>query len=498
MASQNTSISDLSAKTNKPQQKSDEENLKRTKDFSNVNYLFQQIDNVYRPYRTYFTTETKKFFISGILLFLASFTITLYCSYQSGLGLNLKSFKKENEFCNPSQKWLQLITESLNIDKAKASSACIAMSGLTHNGTEPITIALALIAIQATLAIAIAFSESRSKTQTTQTANLSFFISLFVSAFIGATVLDSFGRYGTWGIILQAAILFCSCYLTNIGNALNRDFAEDRKKWEKTLDKWKGIYGKCLHDSNLTEKNHYRYYLRLIRFSFLFCITLTMSPAFIISIVQKNSLINPPTKYLFPFILSWILLTILVLEHILVTYFLNADILIVLDDLDKEACEENQNKPKPSIWLFYLCLLILIFSFALFFIYAFNPSTCQLTASFFSLILFIILILFIFHNKNLEKIRKLFPINKLIKPIRYHNLKMEYNNLRQEYDKLKEEIKSFKEKQLQEASQTKETINQQQLTEMINLLRRQNEEIQILISQNSQRQKKSRRHLFKF
>lgn len=75
---------------------------------------------------------------------------------------------------------------------------------------------------------------------------------------------------------------------------------------------------------------------------------------------------------------------------------------------------------------------------------------------------------------------------------------MEYNNLRQEYDKLKEEIKSFKEKQLQEASQTKETINQQQLTEMINLLRRQNEEIQILISQNSQRQKKSRRHLFKF
>lgn len=75
---------------------------------------------------------------------------------------------------------------------------------------------------------------------------------------------------------------------------------------------------------------------------------------------------------------------------------------------------------------------------------------------------------------------------------------MEYNNLRQEYDKLKEEIKSFKEKQLQEVSQTKETINQQQLTEMINLLRRQNEEIQILISQNSQRQKKSRRHLFKF
>lgn len=75
---------------------------------------------------------------------------------------------------------------------------------------------------------------------------------------------------------------------------------------------------------------------------------------------------------------------------------------------------------------------------------------------------------------------------------------MEYNNLRQEYDKLKEEIKSFKEKQLQEASQTRETINQQQLTEMINLLRRQNEEIQILISQNSQRQKKSRRHLFKF
>ena len=75
---------------------------------------------------------------------------------------------------------------------------------------------------------------------------------------------------------------------------------------------------------------------------------------------------------------------------------------------------------------------------------------------------------------------------------------MEYNNLRQEYDKLKEEIKSFKEKQLQEASQTKETINQQHLTEMINLLRRQNEEIQILISQNSQRQKKSRRHLFKF
>lgn len=75
---------------------------------------------------------------------------------------------------------------------------------------------------------------------------------------------------------------------------------------------------------------------------------------------------------------------------------------------------------------------------------------------------------------------------------------MEYNNLRQEYDKLKEEIKSFKEKQLQEASQTRETINQQQLTEMINLLRRQNEKIQILISQNSQRQKKSRRHLFKF
>lgn len=75
---------------------------------------------------------------------------------------------------------------------------------------------------------------------------------------------------------------------------------------------------------------------------------------------------------------------------------------------------------------------------------------------------------------------------------------MEYNNLRQEYDKLKEEIKSFKEKQLQEASQTKETINQQQLIEMSNLLRRQNEEIQILISQNSQRQKKSRRHLFKF
>lgn len=213
---------------------------------------------------------------------------------------------------------------------------------------------------------------------------------------------------------------------------------------------------------------------------------------------SKNSLINPSTKYLFLFILSWILLTILALGHILVTYFLNADILIVLDDLNKEACEENQNKPKPSIWLFYLCLLILIFSFALFFIYAFNPSPCQLTANFFSLILFIILILFIFHNKNLEKIRKIFPINKLIKPIRYHNLKMEYNNLRQEYDKLKEEIKSFKEKQLQEASQTRETINQQQLTEMINLLRRQNEEIQILISQNSQRQKKSRRHLFKF
>lgn len=258
MATSATKNNVTTAKENKAHQ----QNTKNAKKIIKYSYFFSQIDNIYRPYKTYFTTNILYYVEIGILLFFLGFGFSAWFTYNHPYlsGLNSQLITEIQQYysdapedaskpdglslCGISQieSVLSSLQGPLSLDKARTLEACVAMETIIGDN-DPINILSTLIGLQATLAIAIAFTEAKDKKTVSQKiASLSFIIYLFAITFSGATIWSTLNKYKIWGVVLNITLLLVSYCLVKIGNLTNSDYTKDIHEWEKRLKDYRAIY----------------------------------------------------------------------------------------------------------------------------------------------------------------------------------------------------------------------------------------------------------------
>lgn len=258
MAATNIENANNKVKENKNSQQNAEDSEENIFEYS---YLFSRIDNIYRPYKTYFSTNISHYILIAIALFSLGFAFSAWLTYNyphlsSLSGQAIKEIqrylnKHENipningmSLCSipPIEATLSSLQGLFSLDQAKTMETCVAMATVLGNN-DSINILLALIAVQSTLAIAIAFTKAGDKKEAAgKIADLSLLIFLFSSIFSGATVLSTFNSYRIWGVILNIALLLASYCLTDIGNLTNSNYIEELSEWEKKLKNYREVY----------------------------------------------------------------------------------------------------------------------------------------------------------------------------------------------------------------------------------------------------------------
>jgi len=223
-------------------------------------YFFSQIDNIYRPYKTYFTTNILTHVLIAFFLFVLSFSLSVVIIYiYPLLGLDSQSITEIQKYVNNNKDiskpdglplctipQIQSVLSSLqglfSLDKAKTLGTCVSMATIIGDN-DPINILLALVALLATLVVAIAFiKESDSKTIVRRIANLSLSICWFVACFGGATILCIFNGYKMWGIIVDIALILISCWLMYTSNVINYEYGKELYEWKEKLNYYHKIY----------------------------------------------------------------------------------------------------------------------------------------------------------------------------------------------------------------------------------------------------------------
>lgn len=256
------------------------------KDFSDVIYLFQQVDKsraAQRPIPYIFSPHFKNilivmsvsFFATLILFFLAVCSspnafnlpddsdIPIFCTSlfdqadpseisPTAQTQEVSSHPAENEI--PLFHFLSAPLLTQHSSNANALKACIIMSNTIPDGFDMYAFILALLAFQAALAIAIVCDGGKEKVGTKSQyaslialGNLSLATSIFTAVFLGITIAEAFKDWNLLGLFGFLSAFLASCKLSHIScikvfdanrskNWL-RKLYEEKKKYIQTYNK---------------------------------------------------------------------------------------------------------------------------------------------------------------------------------------------------------------------------------------------------------------------
>ncbi len=240
-------------------------------------YLFSQIDNTYRPYKTYFTTNIWTHIRTTIVLFLFSIFFFVWIIYNFPLlvpsSQSMDASKLDRlPLCTiqPIQSTLSSLRGLFSLDEARMLGTCVSMATIIGDN-DPINISLTLVALLATLTVAVAFTkESDNKAIVRRIAKLSLFIHWFVTCFGGATIWCVFNSHKVLGVVLDIVIIVISGCLMYTSNVINYEYGKQLREWKEKLNYYRKIY-KQIIDSGSFAKHRIadkEYSFRVGRLSF--------------------------------------------------------------------------------------------------------------------------------------------------------------------------------------------------------------------------------------
>lgn len=223
-------------------------------------YLFSQIDNTYRPYKTYFTTNIWTHILTTIVLFLFSIFFFVWIIYNFPLlvpsSQPMDASKLDRlPLCTiqPIQSTLSSLRGLFSLDKARMLRTCVSMATIIGDN-DPINISLTLVALLATLTVAIAFTkESDNKAIVRRIAKLSLFIHWFVTCFGGATIWCVFNSHKVLGVVLDIVIIVISGCLMYTSNVINYEYGKQLREWKEKLNYYRKIYKQIIDSGSFAK-----------------------------------------------------------------------------------------------------------------------------------------------------------------------------------------------------------------------------------------------------